>query len=213
MAAATSRPSREPSPERPPSQSRSKLAANFGIGAQLNRLRVKPGRLAAGSGPGGSRQAMVQPLAVVEQTHEGSANRGARAQRRSQLHGEAAAAAHKTILRFLEANTVRPATHDQYHRMLLAFKTVAQRSGWKVHPNDMDQALADYIEHLYFTGAVADEGSGAVAAVEYFHTALLGQLPLTRKSLRGLRRLVPGSSRAPLPFLGLMCLVGAALSR
>jgi hypothetical protein len=50
-------------------------------------------------------------------------------------------------------------------------------------------------------------------AREYFDPSLADHLPMSRRALRGFRRLAPCGSRAPLPFVGPMILVGCAMSR
>ena len=155
--------------------------------------------------------ALVNALPMVETVLHRDTNRRARGRVRLQRHHGAAAAAKVTALSFLETNTVRPGTYKQYSRVRALFQRWARRN--KVSLGNTDAALVQFLEYLYFDGAISSEGSAVLAAREYFDLSLVDCLPKARRALKGFARLSPGASRAPLPLIGLFCLVGAALSK
>ena len=161
------------------------------------------------------RQLVVDPVSVVETTWHGPRNRRARALRRKAAHGKATERARHEAITFLAANTVRPGTYEQYARAEATFQKWlgSRRSVRRLPQANLDRLVEEYMEHLYFEGATSGEGSTTLAALEYFDPSLSDALPLTRRALRGFRRLAPGGSRAPLPFVGLMILVGCAMTR
>ena len=139
---------------------------------------------------------MVQPLRIVEHVEKGKRNRQARASYRRAQHGDAASAAGDHSVSFLEANTVRPPTADQYRRMVEDFeKYLGCRADRVVN---LDGKLVKYLEATYFEGAGADEGGGLLAALEYEYPESTKRLPRARRALKGFRRLAPPQSRAPL---------------
>ena len=158
---------------------------------------------------------VADPVSAAETMWRGPRNRRARARRRKAAHGPAAERARHEAITFSGANTVRPGTYEQYARAEAAFRTwlKGRRRLRKPLKTEIDRLLEEYMVHLYFGGATAGEGSPTLAALEYFGPSLADHLPMTRRALRGFRRLAPGGSRAPLPFVGLMILVGSAMSR
>ena len=114
---------------------------------------------------------------------------------------------------FLETNRVREPTARRYkqevddlreHFPKLALETLA--------PESLDECVVEYLEHLYFLGDSHSRGDYLFASLSFFlPEGLTFQLKRTRRALKGLRRLAPGTSRAPLPWLAVMAMAGAAL--
>ena len=79
---------------------------------------------------------------------------------------------------------------------------------------ELDAAGCEYLEHLFFEGYNHDAGDRLLASLWYCLLLLttLGKaaLPWMQRSLRGFRRLAPGTSRAPLPYLAAIALIAAA---
>ena len=98
------------------------------------------------------KRLVVDPVSVVETTWRGPRNRPARALRRKAAHGQAAERARHEAITFSGANTVRPATYEQYARAEAAFRTwLKGRRTLREPPRaEMDRLLEEYMEHLYF---------------------------------------------------------------
>ena len=79
----------------------------------------------------------------------------------------------------------------------------------------LDTMMLEYLETLYFEGHNHASGDRLMAALEYRDTQIKkGRRTVpkrARDALREFRRLAPGLSRAPLPWVALTALVGAAL--
>ena len=158
------------------------------------------------------KQSTMEPITSrVEHVQKGKKNRRARASHRLAQHGDAATAARLEEVGFLEANTVRPLTADQYRFLVNPFEKACRCKANVVA--DLDGKLVNYLTDAYFRGAAADEGSGLLAALEYQCPVSTSKLPRARRALKEFRRLSPPGSRVQLPLLALMCIVGTALSR
>ncbi|CAK0825147.1 unnamed protein product, partial [Prorocentrum cordatum] len=102
---------------------------------------------------------------------------------------------------FLEVNKVTRPSALMYDRYFRDFQTWASNNGLPLNASeDISFAMLEYLEDLYFQGHSRDSGEKVIA--------VLGRAKI---ALKGFRRLAPGLSRAPLPWIGLCALVGAAL--
>ena len=117
---------------------------------------------------------------------------------------------------FLEINRARPTTAVDYQDHVAKFTDFAGASvKHLLGKGQLDRAIVEYLEHIYFEGAGADSGNKLVAAIEYVEPRTRkdgpNELRRAREALRGFRRLAPGLSRAPMPLVALYALAGAAL--
>ena len=115
---------------------------------------------------------------------------------------------------FLEVNRVTRPSALMYDRYFRDFQTWASNNGLPLDSGeDISLAVMEYLEDLYFQGHNHDSGEKLIAALEYRIPGLRSGKVLERAkgALKGFRRLAPGLSRAPLPWIGLCALVGAAL--
>jgi len=116
---------------------------------------------------------------------------------------------------FLELNKIAPASSDSYRAAVEWFESWAldNRIPWSVAA-ELDLALVEFFEEIYFAGHEGGAASALLAALEHFHPTLAGlrasQLPRARSALKGFKRLAPGYSRAPLPWLAVLAMIGAA---
>ena len=132
-------------------------------------------------------------------------------------HREAATLARLTDLSFLEWNTVRAPTASGYEEKVNKFnKWLRDNSIEVTNEFSLDLALTEYLEDLYFRGYNHSEGDALMASLKYFSHALAtarpDPLPRASRSLRGFRRLAPGCSRAPLPWVAVCAMAGAAVA-
>ncbi|CAK0883484.1 unnamed protein product [Prorocentrum cordatum] len=115
---------------------------------------------------------------------------------------------------FLEVNKVTRPSAMMYDRYFQDFQTWASSNGLPLNASeDISFAMLEYLEDLYFQGHNHDSGEKVIAALEYRAPGIRSAKVLERakNALKGFRRLAPGLSRAPLPWIGLCALVGAAL--
>ncbi|CAK0883302.1 unnamed protein product [Prorocentrum cordatum] len=159
----------------------------------------------------------VEPLPVDMAMPDGAPARKRRRQRRRAAHLESAHLCREQGAFFLEVSTVRGATADLYDTYLATFESWAGVGVREMMDGELDTSLLDYWEHLYFEGENHPTASKLLAALEYRYPQLRKGCPAAptraRHALRGFRRLAPGRSRAPLPFVALMAMIGAALSQ
>jgi len=116
---------------------------------------------------------------------------------------------------FLEWNSIREGTAKNYNDALQMFNDWMRSNNLKAETvSELDSVACEYLEHQYFLGFNHDVGDKLLAAFVYGSLTIstLGRaaLPRMQRCLRSYRRLAPGSSRAPLPYLGLMAMVGTA---
>ncbi|CAK0874830.1 unnamed protein product, partial [Prorocentrum cordatum] len=140
--------------------------------------------------------------------------RAQRAKRRRREHLDEAMHARQFGQYFLEVNKVTRPSAMMYDRYFQEFKDWANTNGMTLSTSsDISRAMLEYLEELYFAGHNHDSGEKVIAALEYRVPGMRSSKTLERAkhSLRGFRRLAPGLSRAPLPWIGLCALVGAAL--
>ncbi|CAK0857511.1 unnamed protein product [Prorocentrum cordatum] len=115
---------------------------------------------------------------------------------------------------FLEVNKVTRPSALMYDRYSRDFQTWTSNDGLPLNASeDISFAMLEYLEDLYFQGHNHDSGEKVIAALEYRTPGIRSAKVLERAkiALKGFRRLAPGLSRAPLPWIGLRALVGAAL--
>ena len=98
-----------------------------------------------------------------------------RAPHRRRAHGAAALAAKDTERTLLELNKISPTSSDSYAAAVEWFKewTVLNAVDWS-SPPELDAALVEFFEDIYFQGHQASSGSCLVAALEHFHPCLAG---------------------------------------
>ncbi|CAK0895306.1 unnamed protein product, partial [Prorocentrum cordatum] len=164
----------------------------------------RPGGGAARQDParGAPSQARpVEPLPVDMVMPDGAPARKRRRQQRQAAHLEGARLCREQGAFFLEVSTVRGATADLYDTYLATFESWAGIGIREMMDGALDTYLLDYWEHLLLRG-YPQLRKGCPAAPTR-----------ARHALRGFRQLAPGRSRAPLPFVALMAMIGAALSQ
>ena len=105
----------------------------------------------------------------------------------------------------LETASVRPGTRKYYLEYWREFQSCARRGN---HPlstvAEVDAALALALEETFFEGENVGIGQKMFAATLFFDHRCSkeagGFMPLSRRSLRGWKRLAPTHSRLPLPY-------------
>ena len=82
--------------------------------------------------------------------------------------------------------------------------------------DSLDELLVEHLEDLFFEGSHHSDCDKLLAAVVFtsprIHASGKSCLPRAFRSARGFARLAPGMNRAPLPWLGLLAMIGAALA-
>ena len=102
----------------------------------------------------------------------------------------------------LEERSVSAEVQHQYHKYFAMFENFCQTSGISWPPGDqVDLALADFLDVMFVEGRSANEGEKVVASVEYHLLESKGTLAHSRRALRGWRKEKPPQSRLPLPAL------------
>ena len=137
-----------------------------------------------------------------------------RARRRQLAHQDEALRARSFGQYFLEVNKVTRPAALMYDRYFRNFQAWASSNSLPLNTSDdISLAVLEYLEDLYFQGHNHDSGEKVIAALEYSVPGIRSAKVLDRAktALKGFRRLAPGLSRAPLPWIGLCALVGAAL--
>ena len=76
---------------------------------------------------------------------------------------------------------------------------------------DLDNLLPVYFTELFNAGLSVGEGSKTLAAVLHFWPHGRHQLPRAWRAIKGWNKLAPMRTRSPMPWLALMCCIGAAL--
>jgi len=185
-------------------------------------LEARPAKKARGSAtwlPVLAEQSQMQDTAVTPAApldgSSGANKRAVRAARRGKLHRGAAAAARDTRLTFLEANAVRPQTVTQYTDYVERFRQWLPQHGAEVTSvSVLDVLLCEFFEDLYFHGHNHDVADKTLAAIQFCSLGIRlkqpCELPRAVRAARGFRRLAPGHSRAPLPWVALVALATTA---
>ena len=99
---------------------------------------------------------------------------------------------------------VRPATRASYEASLEdCAKHVKGRSLQHLHGQELDTALADYLQDLYVRGKSCSDGTRLLCAILWARPQIRGPLkrafPEASAALAGWRKLQPPKSRPPLP--------------
>ena len=119
---------------------------------------------------------------------------------------------------YLESRSVAEATRKDYFKKMRSFLQWALESG--LHWSDvsgLDDALALYLDKLFFLGMAGDVASKTLAAVK-FHYPEVGRygdqsLPRSVRALAGWAKVVPRKTRLPVPYVLTLAIVGHLLSR
>ncbi|CAK0798442.1 unnamed protein product, partial [Prorocentrum cordatum] len=79
--------------------------------------------------------------------------------------------------------------------------------------SEIDKAISEYMDVLYFDGMPSDVASKTIAAVRHFRPAAVGEAELaaSRAALKGFRLLAPARTRQPLVREAVFCLIGLAM--
>ncbi|CAK0798858.1 unnamed protein product, partial [Prorocentrum cordatum] len=79
--------------------------------------------------------------------------------------------------------------------------------------HEIDKAISEYMDVLYFDGMPSDVASKTIAAVLHFRPAAVGEAELaaSRAALKGFRLLAPARTRQPLVREAVFCLIGLAM--
>lgn len=137
---------------------------------------------------------------------------------RVKQHGRAAAAARGLSFTFLELNAVRPATSRDYFERIENFMQWADLKTFElVSVKELDGLVCEFLEAQYFDGHNHDCGDKLIAAIGKFAWPRISlknpcELPRTMNAAKGFKRLAPGHSRAPLPWVALVAMAAAASS-
>ena len=119
---------------------------------------------------------------------------------------------------YLESRAVAPATAQEYLRRYRHFKEWTTLHGLALDSHQkMDAGIADYMNHQYVEGSNALDASKLLAAIGHFESQYSrygkAKLPRAIRCIQAFRKANPPKSRLPLPYLGLMAMIGAALHR
>ena len=101
----------------------------------------------------------------------------------------------------LESKSISKESRVQYGLYLQRFKVFCQESGvrWPMPDMDADPLMADFMDVMFQDGRSAHEGEKTLAALEFEFVQLKGRMVRSRRALRGWRRVMPATSRLPLP--------------
>ena len=112
-------------------------------------------------------------------------------------------AVHGTTL--LESRAVTRRVERQYHQELERFGASDLGRDWKdMGDATLDEALAGYLERLYFEGHTPSRGMKLLAALMHVKARFAkgggGRIPRAWRAIKGWKKLCPGSSRPPEPM-------------
>ena len=105
-----------------------------------------------------------------------------------------------------------PTLHQYLRHLQVVYRYVEEHGIQAGSSAQMDAMLTQLFDKLYLDGHPPDLGSKIVAAINCFFPDAKGSLPRAARSLKGWARLAPQRTRAPLPWLALMAMVGAAVA-
>ena len=118
---------------------------------------------------------------------------------------------------FLETVSVGVPSHQDYMRRVQDFLLWTQTHCLPLlGALSLECAILEYFDHLFWEGHASPEGEKVWAALKFADG--LGKsgdflLPRVSRALKGWHRLSPPLTRQPLPWLGLMGIVGVCLQR
>ena len=114
----------------------------------------------------------------------------------------------------LELSAVRPATLHDYLKRLSWFRQYLLEHGQGLTSDaDLDDRIVTWFDMLFSHGHEAGDGSKFLAALQHLWPHLRGShcLPRSWRAIRGWKKLRPLRSRVPLPWVAVLCIVGAML--
>jgi len=121
------------------------------------------------------------------------------------------------FMTYLEQSAVSPKTEKKYSDAVALWTVWTQNEGLSItQPGQVDQALVQFFNHLFFAGENPWRGEVLLAAVLHKrpHLGKLGSnsLPRALRCLRGWRRLCPSRTRVPYSW-DVWCGVAAEMAR
>ena len=156
--------------------------------------------------------------AHVEKAEELDAmnRRAQRGAARKRKHMAEVTEATESDLSFLEMNRVQTRTAHSYCKEVAAFdRWVSEQKQSTDTPAKFDRALLEYLDSMFFEGWNHERGDRLISSLAFLlphaHRGGKWDPHRARRALRGFRRLAPGRSRVPLPWLAAAAMIGAAL--
>lgn len=153
-------------------------------------------------------QTLKRRRAPSPKGRQGSAerNRVRRASQRVAQYSQDAVAAREHRLTLLEVSTVRRPTAQLYAQLRAKFdEWLAPAARDRLTLPDLDLRLTLFLGEAFFEGRNHYFGDSLVAALIFWDDRLAAAgksaLPWTTRALRGFKKLAPGLSRAPLPWV------------
>ncbi|CAK0909111.1 unnamed protein product, partial [Prorocentrum cordatum] len=119
-----------------------------------------------------------------------------------------------TALTYLQARKIRASSNVHFVTSYRNFDNWCQTHAVPVQTaNEIDKAISEYMDVLYFDGMPSDVASKTIAAVRHFRPAAVGEAELaaSRAALKGFRLLAPARTRQPLVREAVFCLIGLAM--
>ena len=129
--------------------------------------------------------------------------RAIRAEHRRQLHGEAPPMVGAGQKSFLECRTVTLPRWKSYKKAWDEFTAWARRVALPIESlADLDIALTNKLNQMFFEGADQADGATLQAAVKYFREDVtkVSLLPRSVEAMKGFRKLEPAQGRVPMPW-------------
>lgn len=156
--------------------------------------------------------------AQVEKVQEREAmnRRALRGTARKRKYQSDVAEATESGLSFLEMNRVQTRTAHSYCKEVAAFdQWVNEQKQSTATPDKFDHALLEYLDNMFFEGWNHERGDRLISSLAFLiphaHRGGKWDPHRARRALRGFRRLAPGRSRVPLPWLAAAAMIGCAL--
>ncbi|CAK0856032.1 unnamed protein product [Prorocentrum cordatum] len=118
-----------------------------------------------------------------------------------------------TALTYLQARKIRASSNVHFVTSYRNFDNWCQTHAVPVQTaSEIDKAISEYMDVLYFDGMPSDVASKTIAAVRHFRPAAVGEAELaaSRAALKGFRLLAPARARQPLVREAVFCLIGLA---
>ncbi|CAK0825783.1 unnamed protein product, partial [Prorocentrum cordatum] len=120
----------------------------------------------------------------------------------------------RTALTYLQARKIRASSNVHFVTSYRNFDIWCQAHAVPVQTaSEIDRAISEYMDVLYFDGMPSDVASKTIAAVRHFRPAAVGEseLAASRAALKGFRLLAPARARQPLVREAVFCLIGLAM--